>query len=65
MAPTIRLLKFSDSTLKTFELEKTPPYLAISHAWSDHIYPEELPIDTPYGGKIYPKHTLLSQALTT
>lgn len=37
--------------LGLFELEKTPPYLAISHAWSDHIFPKQLPIDSSYGGK--------------
>jgi hypothetical protein len=47
----IRLLNVCDSALETFELKKTPPYLAISHAWSDHIFAQQLPIDTSYGGK--------------
>lgn len=60
MASSIRLLRLHDSTLEIFELEKTPPYLAISHAWSDHIFPQQLPVDSSYGGKAIHK-TVSSQ----
>lgn len=55
MVSSVRLLRLHDSTLETFELEKTPPYLGISHAWSDHIFPKHLLIDYSSGGKAIQK----------
>jgi hypothetical protein len=46
----IRLFNTQNSTLEAFELGKTPPYLAISHAWSDQFFPPGIPILSSPGG---------------
>jgi len=53
--PYIRLFNTSDSILEAFELDSTPPYLAVSHAWSDHIFPSETPILSSFGGQVIQK----------
>ncbi len=42
MMPSIRLLDTLDSGLREFELASAPPYLAVSHAGSDHIFPPKM-----------------------
>ena len=55
MMPSIRLLDTLDWILREFELGSAPPYLAVSHAWSDHIFPPETPIFSSLGGKVVQK----------
>jgi hypothetical protein len=55
MMPSIRLLDTLDWVLREFELGSAPPYLAVSHAWSDHIFPPETPIFSSLGGKVVQK----------
>jgi hypothetical protein len=55
MMPSIRLFNVCDSVLEEFELNSTPPYLAVSHAWSDHIFPPDTPILSSLGGQIIQK----------
>ncbi|KAJ5999445.1 HET domain protein [Penicillium sp. IBT 35674x] len=46
----------------TFEIGKSPPYLAISHTWSDKIFPKQLPLDASFGGDAI-KQTLMKRGL--
>jgi hypothetical protein len=46
----IRLFNTQNSTLEAFEPGKTPPYLAISHVWSDQFFPPDTPILSSPGG---------------
>jgi hypothetical protein len=48
----IRLFNTKTSTLETFELESRPPYLAVSHAWSDQFFPPGIPILDSPGGEV-------------
>lgn len=47
---TFRLINTVIWTVETFEIGKSPPYLAISHAWSDNIFPKQLPLNPSFGG---------------
>jgi hypothetical protein len=38
MAPPIRLLELTSLKLEEFSFDHTPPYVAISHAWSDGLF---------------------------
>ncbi|KAJ5910546.1 HET domain protein [Penicillium tannophilum] len=51
-----------DSTVHTFEIGKSPPYLAISHTWSDNIFPKQLPLDPSFGWDAI-KQTLIKRGL--
>lgn len=53
--PLVRLFNTRESLLQEFELGNTPPYLAVSHAWSDHIFPPGTPILSSVGGKVVQK----------
>jgi hypothetical protein len=53
--PLVRLFKSRESLLQEFELGNTPPYLAVSHARSDHIFPPGTPILSSVGGKVVQK----------
>ncbi|KAJ5772457.1 HET domain protein [Penicillium odoratum] len=47
---------------RNFEIGKSPSYLAISHAWSDNIFPKQLPLQPSFGGNAI-KQTLLKRGL--
>jgi Heterokaryon incompatibility protein (HET) len=47
---TFRLVNLLSWTVETFETGKSPPYLAISHAWSDKAFPKQLPLISSFGG---------------
>ncbi|KAJ5652789.1 HET domain protein [Penicillium longicatenatum] len=58
-----RLIDTFDSTIHTFDIRKSPPYLAISHAWSE-IFPKQLPLDSSFGGDAI-KRTLFKRGLSS
>ena len=49
--PSLRLFNMRNSTLEAFELEGSPPYLAVSHAWSDQIFTTETTVLSSFGGR--------------
>ncbi|EGX92410.1 Heterokaryon incompatibility [Cordyceps militaris CM01] len=49
MTPTFRLLHIATSTLQSFPIGQSPPYLALSHAWSDRNFPARLPLGPSFG----------------
>lgn len=57
---TFRLINTTIWTVETFETGKAPPYLAISHAWSDNIFPKQLPLHPSFGGNAI-RQTLLKK----
>ena len=57
---TFRLINTVIWAIDTFEVGKSPPYLAISHAWSDNIFPKQLPLNPSFGGNAI-KQTLLKR----
>jgi hypothetical protein len=57
-----RLINSITWTVETFEIGKSPAYLAISHAWSDNIFPKELPLNPSFGGNAI-KQTFLKRGL--
>ncbi|KAJ5640100.1 HET domain protein [Penicillium longicatenatum] len=59
-----RLIDTFDSTIHTFDIRKSPPYLAISHAWSEKIFPKQLPLDSSFGGDAI-KRTLFKRGLSS
>ncbi|KAL4889290.1 heterokaryon incompatibility protein-domain-containing protein [Aspergillus ambiguus] len=59
---TFKVINILDWTVNTFEIGKSPPYLAISHAWSDKIFPTRLPLDSSFGGNAI-KQTILKRNL--
>ncbi|KAJ6115338.1 HET domain protein [Penicillium sp. IBT 16267x] len=59
-----KLVDTVDSTVRTFEVGNSPPYLAISHAWSEKIFPKQLPLNSSFGGDAI-KQTLLKRGLSS
>jgi hypothetical protein len=57
---TFRLINTIIWTVETFETGRAPPYLAISHAWSDNIFPKQLPLNPSFGGNAI-RQTLLKR----
>ncbi|CZR51484.1 uncharacterized protein PAC_01360 [Phialocephala subalpina] len=57
---TFRLINTIIWTVETFEIGEAPPYLAISHAWSDNIFPKQLPLNPSFGGNAI-RQTLLKR----
>lgn len=57
---TFRLINIVNWAVDTFEIGKSPPYLAISHAWSDNIFPKQLPLIPSFGGNAI-KQTVLKR----
>lgn len=51
----IRLFNTLTSVLESFQIDNTPPYLAVSHAWSDQIFPIGTPILSSFGGQVVEK----------
>ncbi|KAF1844993.1 uncharacterized protein K460DRAFT_416329 [Cucurbitaria berberidis CBS 394.84] len=43
-----RLYELSTGTLESYEIGHAPPYIAVSHAWSDHIF--STGVETSFGG---------------
>ncbi|OAR05704.1 hypothetical protein LLEC1_04431 [Akanthomyces lecanii] len=46
---TFRLLNTATWAVEVFEIGQAPPYLAVSHAWSDAIFPRQLPLSPSFG----------------
>lgn len=46
----IRLLNVSSSIISLFPLHETPPYVAVSHAWADRLFPDNVPVMESTGG---------------
>ncbi|KAJ4145431.1 hypothetical protein LMH87_004282 [Akanthomyces muscarius] len=46
---TFRLLNTATWAVEVFEIGQAPPYLAISHAWSDAVFPRKLPLSPSFG----------------
>ncbi|KAH7360824.1 HET domain protein [Rhexocercosporidium sp. MPI-PUGE-AT-0058] len=61
---TFRLINTIDSTIETFETGRAPPYLAISHVWSDNIFPKQLPLNPSFGGNAI-RQTVLKRGLNS
>jgi hypothetical protein len=61
---TFRLISTITWTVETFEIRKSPPYLAISHAWSDNFFPKALPLHPSAGGDAI-KQTILKRGFDT
>ncbi|EED15182.1 hypothetical protein TSTA_046360 [Talaromyces stipitatus ATCC 10500] len=60
---TFRLINTISWTVETFQIGKSPPYLAISYAWSDNIFPEKLPLNGSFGGDAFAQ-TIQKRGLT-
>jgi hypothetical protein len=61
---TFRLINTVIWTVETFEIGKSPTYLAISHAWSDNIFPKQLPLNPSFGGNAI-KQTFLKRGFNS
>lgn len=59
---TFRLIDIITWTVQVFEIGQSPPYLAISHAWSDRVFPKQLPLAPSFGSAAI-QQTLAKRAL--
>lgn len=59
-----KLLRILDWTTETFEIGNSPSYLAVSHAWSEKIFPKKLPLNSSFGGDAI-KQALLKRGLSS
>lgn len=46
---TFRLLNTATWAVEVFEVGQAPPYLSVSHAWSDAVFPKKLPLSPSFG----------------
>lgn len=46
---TFRLLEAANWTIHSFEIVEAPSYLAVSHAWFDALFPQQLPLSPCFG----------------
>lgn len=58
---TFRVINITNWTVEVFEIGMSPPYLAISHAWSDNIFPERMPLDPSSLGRKAIEQTILKK----
>ncbi|KAK3196866.1 hypothetical protein K4F52_000210 [Lecanicillium sp. MT-2017a] len=57
---TFRLINTVTWAVETFKVRHSPPYLAISHAWSDTVFPKRRPLDPSFGSDAI-KQTILKR----
>ncbi|PMD16702.1 hypothetical protein NA56DRAFT_580067 [Hyaloscypha hepaticicola] len=50
-AKSFRLLCLDDLTLRQFDIGSSPPYIAISHAWSERLFDDIPGFDSSLGGR--------------
>ncbi|TQV92159.1 Heterokaryon incompatibility [Cordyceps javanica] len=62
MAKTFRLLNTATWAVEVFAIGHAPPYLAVSHAWSDRIFPRQLPLAPSFGSDAI-RETILQRGL--
>ena len=61
---TFRLINTTTWKVETFEIGTFPPYLAVSHAWTDNFFPKKLPLDQSPGSNAI-RQTIVKRGFTT